>query len=324
MDFAPSVYEHAAALIDVTPWAASRDAELMFRAHAEAYRLYRHAPVVVGIDIYNLEAEAYGATIAKPTGTGIPAVSSPICAATEDILELQPFNPEADGRIPTVIEVGKRLAAEFPEADVRIPLSGPFSIASGLAGFDALLCDTLNNPATVCSALMHLVTGQIGFCREVMDQGLDIAFFESAAAPPMISPRIFADVELPALKAIIAEAAGIVCHPVPCIIGGDTTSILNSILETGTEFVICPCETQQRMFMRIMEYHPDVMVRVNMAPHTLTSNSAGTVCREIDRVWELARVREKACIGTGALPFEANPELVIKAREYVSQKSRAG
>jgi hypothetical protein len=70
MDFSPSVYEHAAFLIGRTPWEVSRDADLLFQAHAEAFRCYRHAPVVVGIDIYNLEAEAYGGVIERPRGTG--------------------------------------------------------------------------------------------------------------------------------------------------------------------------------------------------------------------------------------------------------------
>ena len=47
--FTPSVYEHAAALIGETPWRVSRDPECLFRAHAEAFRRYRHSPVVVGI-----------------------------------------------------------------------------------------------------------------------------------------------------------------------------------------------------------------------------------------------------------------------------------
>ena len=51
LDFAPSVYEHAARLIGRRPWEVSRDADLMFEGHAEAYRLYEHRPVVVGIDI---------------------------------------------------------------------------------------------------------------------------------------------------------------------------------------------------------------------------------------------------------------------------------
>jgi len=56
--FSPSVYGHCALLIGRTPWDVSRDGELLYQAQAEAYRRYEHRPVVVGVDIYNLEAEA--------------------------------------------------------------------------------------------------------------------------------------------------------------------------------------------------------------------------------------------------------------------------
>jgi hypothetical protein len=63
MSFCPSVYEHAARVIGRTPGEVSRDGVLLSKGHIEAYRLYRHRPIVVGIDIYDLEAEAYGATV---------------------------------------------------------------------------------------------------------------------------------------------------------------------------------------------------------------------------------------------------------------------
>jgi len=68
MFFAPVVYEHAAALIDKSPWEVSRDPELLYRAHREAYLKYRHSPVTPVIDIYNVEAEGWGAEVEKPSG----------------------------------------------------------------------------------------------------------------------------------------------------------------------------------------------------------------------------------------------------------------
>ena len=134
--FAPSVYEHAAALIGETPWRVSRDPEFLFRAHAEAFRLYRHSPVVVGIDIYNLEAEAYGATIATPAGNDIPSICVHPCPASDGIVKLNLLDPKRAGRIPMVIETGRRLARALPEADIRIPVSGSFSLACNLVGFE--------------------------------------------------------------------------------------------------------------------------------------------------------------------------------------------
>jgi len=70
ISFSPSVYEHAAAMIGRSPWDTSRDPDLLYAGHKAAFLKYHHTPVVVGIDIYNLEAEAYGAKVSVPGEKG--------------------------------------------------------------------------------------------------------------------------------------------------------------------------------------------------------------------------------------------------------------
>jgi len=321
MEFSPSVYEHAARVIGKSPWEVSRSAELLAQGNIEAFRLYRHRPVVVGIDIYNLEAEAYGATVERPGGNGIPAISKHPYSTLKDLMNLEPLNPRTDGRIPMVIEAAKRVAGEYPEADVRIPLGGPFSIAANLMGFESLLCEVQSCPDSVIEVLHHLVIGQVELCKEIVRNGLDIAFFESAATPPLLSPQQFRDIELGALKQIMQKTGAIVGHPVPCIIGGNTTPILEAILETGTGYVVCPAETDQQLFMEKMKSHPAVMVRINMDPRPMTAKNFEAVYKEVNRVLALAENREKACIGTGCLPFETDPQVVLKTREYILSRS---
>lgn len=321
VEFSPSVYEHAARVIGKSPWQVSRDARLLSQGNIEAFRLYRHRPVVVGIDIYNLEAEAYGAPVERPAGNGIPAISRHPYSTAGELANLEPLNPKTDGRIPMIIEAAKRVAREYPEADVRVPLAGPFSIAANLMGFENLLCEALSDPDSVIEALHHLVAGQVGLCREIVCNGLDIAFFESAAAPPLLSPAQFRQIELPALKEIMERTGAVVGHPVPCIIGGNTAPILDAILETGTGYVCCPAETDQQLFMEKMKAHPEVMVRINMDPRGITSGNRADVEKEVDRVLALAEDRQKVCIGTGCLPFEANPEVVLYAKEYILSRS---
>ncbi len=318
MDLSPSVYEHAAALIGRTPWEASRDPALLFEAHAHAYRLYRHTPIMPGIDIYNLEAEAYGGPVEQPAGIGIPVISKPICGSTADLLRLPPFDPHRDGRIPMAIEVAARLAAAFPETQVRVPVSGPFSIASSLVGFENLLCDVITDADAAAKALLHLVTGQVAFAKAIHERGLDVAFFESAACPPLLSPAMFCRVELPALKAILGGIAEVLGHPVPCIIGGNTTPILDAILETGTNFVIAPFETDQQAFVKKIWERTNIRVRVNTSPNTIAHGSWEEIRTDADRIIRILDGRPNVCVGTGSLPYETPPENVLRLRDYLA------
>ena len=97
----------------------------MFAAHRAAYLEYHQQVIAVAIDIYNLEAEAYGACVAASTPDAIPAIHQPLLKSIEEGINLKPFDPERDGRIAMVLSVAKRLKQEFPGADVRLPVGRP-------------------------------------------------------------------------------------------------------------------------------------------------------------------------------------------------------
>ena len=317
--FAPAVYEHAARFTGRTPWEVSRDAELMFAGHRAAWLEYRHPTLAVGIDIYNLEAEAYGATVEMPDGDGIPSIHQPLLTNLDDGLKLPAFDSQRDGRVAMVIAVGQRLRRELPEADVRIPVSGPFSIAFNLLGINALCENAALEPEKTAQLLMRLAENQAGFCRAIATAGLDVTFFESAASPPMLSPAQFREQELPALKRILTIAGECVGHPVPCIMGGNTFPVLDDILSTGTSFLIANAETDQRAFVeRVSRTHPQVKVRVNMDSVVVACHNQARICREVDRILEFAGNRPNCLLGTGALPFETPPENVRFIRDYVA------
>jgi uroporphyrinogen decarboxylase len=316
--FTPAVYENAARFTGRTPWEVSRDPELLFAGHRGAWLEYRHTPIAVGIDIYNLEAEAYGARVAQPGGNAVPAIHEPLLQSLDEGLDLPPFDPQRDGRIAMFLEVGRRLKRELPEADVRIPVAGPFSIAFNLRGVNQLCEDAALRPDDIARLLMRLAENQAGFCRAVAAAGLDVAFFESAAAPPMLSPRQFRALELPALKRMLAIAAECVGHPVPCIMGGNTYPILDDLLSTGTSYLVCNVETNQAAFVaRVAQTHSHVCVRVNMNPVIVVCQEPERIYREIDRVLALTAGHKNCLLGTGALPFETPPENVRLIRKYV-------
>jgi uroporphyrinogen-III decarboxylase len=273
----------------------------------------------VGIDIYNLEAEAYGAKVEQVEGDAIPAIHQPLLKSLEDGMALKPFHPERDGRIAMVLAVGQRLKKEFPEADVRIPVAGPFSVAFNLLGINALCEDVADRPDAAAQFLWRLAENQAVLCRAVAAAGLDVAFFESAAAPPMLSPSQFHALELPALRRILKLAAGSVGHPVPCIMGGNTYPILDDLLSTGTSYLVCNVETNQPAFVEsVARTHPHVRVRVNMNPGIVACNDPERIYREIDRVLAFAGGRPNCLLGTGALPLETPPENIRLIKSYLA------
>lgn len=283
--FTPVIYEHAARFVGRSPWNVSRDPELLYAAHRGAYLHYHHQVIAVGIDIYNLEAEAYGAKVEEPDDDAIPAIHQTLLSSLEEGLALKAFDAKHDGRIAMVIGVGQRLKREFPEADVRIPVAGPFSIAFNLRGICNLCEETALRPEETAKMLMRLAENQAGFCRAIAAAGLDVAFFESAASPPMLSPRQFHEVEMPALRRILQVATECVGHPVPCIMGGNTYPILEDLLSTGTNYLACNVETNQAAFVaQVSRTHPHVKIRVNLDPVVVACNEPERIYRGIDRV----------------------------------------
>ena len=221
--FTPVIYEHAARFVGRSPWEVSRDPELMFAAHRAAYLEYRQQVIAVAIDIYNLEAEAYGAKVAASTRRRHPGDPASRCLPrSRKGSDSRRSIPQRDGRIAMMLSVAQRLKREFPDADVRLPVGGPFSIAFNLRGINDLCLDAALCPEELAKMLMRLAENQAVLCRAVAKAGLDVAFFESAAAPPILSPRQFHELEMPALRRVLEIAAEAVGHPVPCIMGGNT------------------------------------------------------------------------------------------------------
>ncbi len=76
--------------------------------------------------------------------------------------------------------------------------------------------------------------------------------------------------------------------------------------------------------MKAMEAHPEVMVRINVKPSVFCSDNTAVAFAEADRVMALAAGREKVCIGSGVLPYEAIPEIVLAVKRYLKEGQNGG
>jgi uroporphyrinogen decarboxylase len=316
MRFVPVVYEHAAALINRRPYEVAFDSSLLASAHAEAFRRYRHSPVVVGIDVYNVEAEAYGAVLQDAGGISIPSIEKRLCGGIDDMFNLRPIDLHRDGRFPMLLEAAARLKKECPGAPVVLPLSGPFSIAQNLMGMEELLFAVLSDPERARDALMVIARHVGDLIVAATAVGLAVIVFESSASPPLLSPALFRKAEAPALShlgRIHHEAVG---KGIALILGGNTLPVLPDLIQVGAGSIICPAEVDGVSFLNTMRAHPDVEVRINMRPGGFAT-SLEDATSEAERALALAAGRSNVCIGSGVLPYDANPEIVLNIQSFI-------
>ncbi|MFQ3621778.1 MAG: uroporphyrinogen decarboxylase family protein, partial [Spirochaetales bacterium] len=315
----PVVYEHAAAFVGKTPWEVAYNSKLLAKAHEAAWKEYHHPSITVGIDVYNLEAECYGAKVERPEGMEVPSIKEYPYQSCEEISQLPFFDPEKAGRFPLIFEAAETLRKTLGDIDLRVPLGGPFSIASNLIGFENLLIETISDPATVKSTLIHLAEGQLHIARAGKERGFGVTFFESAATPPLLSPELFREVELPALQVVMEGTAAMYSERPVFIMGGDTLPVLPDVLACKPSFIICPGETDQVAFMDYMKAHREVRVRINMVVEIVAHGSEEELWQECKRVFEIAKDFDPLLIGTGVLPYNVSPSRVHLLEQFVKE-----
>ena len=309
------ILEHAAALIGRSPWEVSRDADLLAAAQIAAHRVYGHQPIICGIDVYNIEAEAWGAQVESHGPMGVPVLGAPLFSDPEALLGLPALEVERDGRLPKLLDAARQIAAALPGVPLRIPLAGPFSIAVGLLGFETMLMAMWENEEVVRSVLQRFGEHQARLCLQFADRGFQTCIYESGAAPPLVSPEMFSTFVAPALKPIF-EAGRKAGLPVACIVGGDMAPVIETLLACGPAAVICPAETDQEAFMRKALGWPEIAVRINLPAGLVSKGDAASLEHEIAKLSSLARLHPLATLGTGVLPYNAQPEAVLALSRF--------
>lgn len=171
--FCPAVYEHKAALIGTTPSRLSRDAALFEQALIREVELYRPDMLVVGCDVYNIEAEAAGCTVRFYDSNDVPSIAERAVRVNDAVSTLRLPDPEKDGRMPICLEAGLRIQERFGrDMIVRGALSAPFSIACELVGAEQLLIAMIDDPEWVSRLLAVTSEIAISYGRAFIERGL--------------------------------------------------------------------------------------------------------------------------------------------------------
>ena len=319
--FCPAVYEHKAALIGTTPSLLARDPALLERAILREAELYREDLLVVGCDVYNVEAEAAGCEVRFSDTNDVPSIVARVLDPGADLSRLRIPDPEKDGRMPVFLEAGRRIAAALGEETVvRGALSAPFSLAAELVGAEPLLLALVDDPGWTIRLLDRTAEIAKAYGRAFRERGLGVILFDSHAAPPLVSPRLYEEIILPATASVVSYFRhGLGLPLVPYIMGGDTGRVLDLILATGTNNILCDFKADLASFVSRLSGKP-VLVRANIDPRFLLAASADEIRARTREVLSVGRRHPGFLLGTGILPFDLPTEKVIAVRSALDEQ----
>ncbi len=313
----PACYEHKAKLIGRTPLEVSRSSGLLVAAALEEARLYRSDFLTVGIDVYNVEAEACGAEILDAGPAACPELAKAIFSLEALPAELDlPAVPGA-GRFRMLLEAGARVRDALGAAvQVRVGISGPLSLAAKLAGIEPVLLDLAQGGAAAPRLLEFSAALGKAWAQALRGAGLDGVVFDSLASPPIISPALYARTIRPRHERLLGALARGGQIERALIIGGNTTALVRDLAAAGATVLVCDFPADARAFAAALPAGAPLRVRRNANPRALDGTAAEMAAAARALAADL-RFFELPVAGTGILPYETDPARVQEFRRLV-------
>ena len=312
--FAPTILEHAAMLIERTPSETARCARLLAQAHVEAFKCYGHN-VTVGIDVYNIEAEALGSGVRFYDDNSIPGIISHPLTIESSPSQIR-FSLDL-GRIKLLLDAATEVKKEIEnEAIINVGICGPFSIFVELLGYEEVIYALYNEDERVFLFLEALLEFQKNYCFEIVSRGLGVVVFESWASPPLISSHIYRTYVMPFERELLSYMRQLGLSSTPLVIGGNTQDIIDDILSTGTTLLVSDYNSPLSLFTKKAS-EKGVTVRANIDPKLVRSGNWKLIKERIEEIHAQGELYSRIIIGTGVISHDTPMENSLYVKEML-------
>jgi uroporphyrinogen decarboxylase len=323
--FVPAIYEHKARLIGRSPSEVCVDLDLLLEALEKELEVYDPDVLTVGLDVYNVEAEAAGCEVRYfGRSPDVPAVTGPILEAPGETGRLRRPDPSRDGRMPLFLEAAARMAeSRGPEILVRGAVSGPFSLACALAGTERVLVGTLEEPAFVHALLDFAAQVTIDFGAAFLERGVEPVLFDSKASPAAASPRVFKEFVMPLYRdRVMPELRRAGARTLPLVIGGDTTPILEDLIATGSGQLLCDAGADLDAFLKRCREERRAL-RASVDARLVHTGRPGRIREEARGILHRAVGQPGFLFGCGVVAYDCDPRNVIALRQARDEFGRS-
>ncbi len=317
--FVPAIYEHKGALVGRSPSEVCRNADYLYAALIRELEIYDPDMLVIGIDVYNVEAEALGCKVVYfPDSNAIPGIVQPIVRSRDDLAKLRVPDPETDGRMPVYLQVADSLRENVGEEMlIRGAVTGPYSMAAELIGAEQFVLLTVEDPVFARQVLELCARVTVEFATAFLSRGVEPIIFDSRATPTLASPRVVRQLVMPVYKDHVVpqlKAAG--ARFVPLIIGGNTTSIIDDLIATGaTQFLADRPANLTRWCEKTRE--AGVALRANVDALLIARGSVWQIRRQALEILRTCHDQPGFLLGCGVVAYDGTPEHVLAIREAI-------
>jgi uroporphyrinogen decarboxylase len=309
--FVPAIYEHKGALVGKSPSAICRNADYLYAGLKKELATYDPDMLVIGIDVYNVEAEAMGARVAYFDDDSVPAIVEPFVERPADIARLRVPDPETDARMPVYLEVAAALGKELgPEMIVRGAVTGPYSMASMLVGAEKFIMAAMEEPEFCEELIRFCARATVDFGKAFLKRGVEPIIFDSHATPKLASPRVFRKLVAPVYRdSIVPELKAAGGRLFPLIIGGNTTTIIDDLISTGAAQYLCDRPASLEKW-REKTLAAGVPFRANVDAVLVNTGPAAAIRRQAMEILRECKDHPGFLLGCGVVAYDGKPEYV--------------
>lgn len=317
--FVPAIYEHKGALIGKSPSEICRDADLLEAGLWKELDTYDADMLVIGIDVYNVEAEALGCRVVYfEDSNDCPGIVEPIVDGPAAADRLGVPDPTRDGRMPLYLDVARRLQRQLGSSMiVRGAVTGPYSMAAELVGAEQFVLLTVDEPAFARRLIEFCARVTVEFGKAFLRCGVEPILFDSRATPTLASPRVVRSLLIPVYRDYVLpelKAAG--GRFLPLIIGGNTTPIIDDLIATGATQFLADRPANLAQWCATARA-AGVPVRANVDALLVNRGPASAVRRQAVEILRQFHTHPGFLLGCGVVAYDGNPDHVHAIRSVL-------
>lgn len=287
--------------------------ELMAEAQIKQWEKFGHDMLLLENGTAAL-AETMGCDVIYPEDNP-PRLKGPAISRIKEVSDLPFPDPAQDGTLPELLKATELVSQELGQQFVMgRGDQGPFSLASMVLGMERFLTQLSQgkNLGKIKELLNHCTLVIENFIKAQFESGADgSSIGDSIAGPDVCNPELYSEFAFPYEKKLFESVKKDYSAPVSLHVCGDATTIVQEMINTGTEILELDHKVSHEEVRRLVDGKVALLGPLN--PVLLGNGSPDQVYEATKDLLKLWGDHPGLIFGPGCAMNADTPEENIKA-----------